>query len=136
MPFDQQTISNHAHQCTSILKLLASLFIFDILLIPTSRFHSCSPLVSHLPTGCHHLRAPTGAAALSETGNVTRSDQHKPLPKHGSVQPGVRGAAGAAEACFCQQQLQQLQPFPQHIQLIFPSCTSVRAVQQSVYHVR
>ncbi|KAF3849063.1 hypothetical protein F7725_015560, partial [Dissostichus mawsoni] len=32
----------------------------------------------------------TAPAALSETGNVPRSDQHEPLPKHGRVQPGLR----------------------------------------------
>lgn len=116
-------------------------------LVQSLHFHSCSPFsFSHPPapppspdslhTCCHHLRAPTVPAALSKTGNVPRSDQHKPLPKHGSVQPRVRGAAGAAEARFCQQQLQQLQPFPQRFQLILPSCTSVWPVQQSVYHLR
>ncbi|XP_014893459.1 paired box protein Pax-8 isoform X6 [Poecilia latipinna] len=76
-------------------------------------------------------------------GNVPRSDQYEPLTKYGGIHPGVRGAAGAAETCFCQQQLQrhhqqqqQLQLISQCLQLIFPSCTDVRAVQQSVYHVR
>lgn len=59
----------------------------------------CPP---HPTARCHHLRAPTSSAALSETGNVPRSDQHEPLPKHGGFQPGVRRAAGAAEAGFCQ----------------------------------
>ena len=107
-----------------------------------SKFHSSVSIsLTRLHTGCrHHLRAPTVPAALSETGNVPRGDQHEPLPEHGRLQPGVRGAAGAAEARLRQlrqrQQLWQLQPLPQRLQLILPSCTRVRPVQQSVYHVR
>lgn len=94
---------------------------------------TCTPAVTA-------LRIPAAATALSKTGNVPGSDEHESLPKHGIVQPGVHGAAGAAEASICRrrrrQQLQQLKPLPQRLQLILPSCTCVRAVQQSVYHLR
>ena len=75
------------------------------------------------------LRALSANSTLSETGNVHGSDQHKLLPQYGRFQPGVHGAAGAAEPGLCQ--LQQLQPSPPpYLQLILPSCTNVRPVQQ------
>lgn len=60
----------------------------------------CFHFLTHLHTGRNHLRAPAAPPTLSETGNVPRSDQHKLLPKHVNIQPGVCGAAGAAETCF------------------------------------
>lgn len=89
--------------CTSVLKLLTLclLLTFHSVNFCSAHAHHLLSFFHHMHTGCNHLRAPTASAALSKTGNVSRSDQHKLFPKHDNAKPGVRGAAGAAEICFC-----------------------------------